>query len=59
MICCACSSAFSLCSAAASAVAVQAAVSAPGGLLEQLGSGEITQEQLMEQSALLPGFDGH
>jgi hypothetical protein len=44
---------------AAEAVAAQAAVSAPGGLLDQLDSGEITQEQLMEQSASLPGFDGH
>ncbi|MEK9611920.1 MAG: hypothetical protein VW307_09655 [Alphaproteobacteria bacterium] len=44
---------------AAEAVAAQAAVSAPGGLLDQLDSGDITQEQLMEQSASLPGFDGH
>ena len=34
MTCCAYSSAFSLCSAAASAVAAQAAVNAPGGLLD-------------------------
>ena len=44
---------------AAEAVAAQEAVSAPGGLLDQLDSGEITQEQLLEQSASMPGFDGH
>jgi hypothetical protein len=46
-------------SVAAEAVAAQEAVSAPGGLLDQLDSGEITQEQLMEQSASMPGFEGH
>ena len=46
-------------SVAAEAVAAQEAVSAPGGLLDQLDSGEITQEQLLEQSASMPGFDGH
>ena len=35
-------------SVAAEAVAAQEAVSAPGGLLDQLDSGEIIQEQLME-----------
>ena len=45
-------------SVAAEAVAAQEAVSAPGGLLDQLDSGEITQEQLMEQSASMPGFEG-
>ena len=38
-------------SVAAEAFAAQEAVSAPGGLLDQLDSGEIIQEQLMEQSA--------
>jgi hypothetical protein len=46
-------------SVAAEAVAAQEAVSAPGGLLDQLDSGEITQEQLMEQSASMPGFEDH
>ena len=46
-------------SVAAEAVAAQEAVSAPGGLLDQLESGEIIQEQLMEQSASMPGFEGH
>ena len=40
-------------SVAAEPVAAQEAVSAPGGLFDQLDSGEIIQEQLMEQSALM------
>ena len=39
--------------------AAQEAVSAPGGLLDQLDSGEIIYEQLIEQSASMPGFEGH
>ena len=46
-------------SVAAEAVAAHEAVSAPGGLLDQLESGEIIQEQLMEPSASMPGFEGH
>ncbi len=46
-------------SLAAEAVAAQEAVSAPGGLLDQLDSGEIIQEKLMEQLASMPGFEGH
>ena len=46
-------------SVVAEVVAAQEAVSAPGGLLDRLDSGEIIQEQLTEQSASMPGFEGH
>ena len=46
-------------SVVAEVVAAQEAVSVPGGLLDRLDSGEIIQEQLTEQSASMPGFEGH
>lgn len=45
--------------AAVEAMEAQEAVSAPGGLLDQFNSGEISEQELMEQSQGMAGFDGH
>lgn len=45
--------------AAAEAAAAHEAVSAPGGLLDQFNSGEISEQELMEQSQGMAGFEGH